>query len=175
MNYSVCYLDALVSLVSNAQLLGDLIVVGSDGSELLLDLSLVAGQVDVDHGQLIDAGDSLLVRLFDGALSAKGLNTNNYFNDVLAMIDTLFKTIFFIHQVVVCICDLDVCDQNTKYALVRESFFNWVYSKLIVGSVLSFFSISFIQPSFIFKYLMFKFHCHYLYASGYKMLVLTCS
>lgn len=70
------YLDALVSLVSNAQLLGDLVVVSGDGSELLLDLGLAARQVDVDDGELIDAGDRLLVRLLGGALSAKGLNTN---------------------------------------------------------------------------------------------------
>lgn len=86
----ICYLDALVSLVSNAQLLGDLVVVGSDGGELLLDLSLVAGQVDVDHGQLIDAGDSLLVRLFDGALSAKGLKTNGDFNNVIVLFGIVF-------------------------------------------------------------------------------------
>lgn len=72
-------LDALVSLVSNAQLLGDLVIVSSDGGEFLLNLSLVAGQVDVDDGQLIDAGHRLLIRLLDGALGAKGLSESQVF------------------------------------------------------------------------------------------------
>lgn len=67
------HLDALVSLVSHAQLFGDLVVVGGDHSQFLLDLGLAAGQVHVDDGQLVDAGRRLFVRLFDSALGAEGL------------------------------------------------------------------------------------------------------
>lgn len=72
-------LDALVSLVSDAQLLSNLVIVSSDSCKLLLNLSLAAGQVDVDYGQLIDAGHRLLIRLLDGALGAKGLDESQFF------------------------------------------------------------------------------------------------
>lgn len=67
------YLGALVSLISDAKLLGDLVVVSSDSTQLLLDLGLATGQVDVNHGKLVDARLSLLVRQLDGAFHAKGL------------------------------------------------------------------------------------------------------
>lgn len=67
------YLDTLVSLVSDAQLLSDLIVVSGDNSQLLLDLGLAAGQIDVDDGQLVDAGLRLFVGLLDDAFGAEGL------------------------------------------------------------------------------------------------------
>lgn len=71
------YLDALESFVTHAQLLGDLVVVSSDGAQLLLDLGLAGGQVHVDDCQLIDAGLRLLEGKLDDALSAEGLETKN--------------------------------------------------------------------------------------------------
>lgn len=67
------YLYALVSLISDTQLLSNLVIVCGDRCELLLDLSLAAREVHVDYCQLVDAGLSFLVRQFDGALGAKGL------------------------------------------------------------------------------------------------------
>lgn len=71
-------LDALVSLVGNSQLLGDLVVISRDCSQLLLNLSFAARQVHVDDCQLIDAGLRFFVSLFYGAFTTKSLKIYLY-------------------------------------------------------------------------------------------------
>lgn len=74
-DYQVQYLDALESLVTHTQLLGDLVVVSGNSAQLLLDLGLVGRQVHVDNGQLVDAGLRLLEGELDDALGTEGLGT----------------------------------------------------------------------------------------------------
>lgn len=62
----------LVTLVADAQLLGHLLVVGSDHRQLLLQLRLQRHQVDIGSGQLIDAAAGLLVLQLHGALGTVG-------------------------------------------------------------------------------------------------------
>lgn len=69
-------LHSLVSLVAHSQLLGHLLVVTSQGSQLLLDLRFRRGEVHVDGGQLVDAANSFLVCLLDGSLRTEGLVTH---------------------------------------------------------------------------------------------------
>lgn len=67
------HLNALVSFIGYSELLCDLVVVRGNNGELLLNLGLAAGQVDVDNSQLVDAGLRLLEGLLDDALGTQGL------------------------------------------------------------------------------------------------------
>lgn len=67
------YLDALVTLIGDAQFLSDLIVISSDSGQLLFDLALNRSEINVDGGQFVDARDTLLILLFDGSLTTQGL------------------------------------------------------------------------------------------------------
>lgn len=79
------YLNALVSFVSYAQLLGDLVVVSGNHSQLLLNLGLAAGQIDVDDCELVNTGLRLFEGLFNSALGAEGLEEiyNIYYISIL--------------------------------------------------------------------------------------------
>lgn len=65
-------LDLLVTLVADAQLLGHLLVVGSDNRQFLFQLGLERHQVHVDSAQLVDACGCLLVLELHGALGTIG-------------------------------------------------------------------------------------------------------
>lgn len=67
------YLDALVTLIGDAQFLSDLIVISSDSGQLLFDLALNRSEINVDGGQFVDARDTFLILLFDGSLTTQGL------------------------------------------------------------------------------------------------------
>ena len=64
-----CYADL--------EFLGDLVVVGGEVDQLLLQLALDAGEVDVDGLQLVDLDAELLARLLGGTLLTQSLGTSD--------------------------------------------------------------------------------------------------